>query len=356
MHCRGDDSTPSIKWLDLYPSTYYAKTLEHLPQMTHIIGHLPYLPNGPTNIRNYLYRGDPSVKVILVNHEAPYNENRNRDVDQLEAWCKSSDVVVSVGRSLFDFTETVLADKNCDIKHDLYMPVCPVDFLKYDWLDFHELGTYGHVTGTQNILVCCPERHMTEGLHFETAVESIASAADFLFNSAEASDKVRVVLNLTLCDKDRDHWKSEFHKIMEKQEDLRCRQIGLSLHSNEDMDKMMGVMNKASLMVHPQNHESSYLGLDTLCATSMGIPVLVQEHSSIACFLENIQPGTTSAVKKLDSNETEEEAWSRMIVDKLRDPEMAAEQAADIRAGLLRDTSIHHSHVAFIKNIFGEYS
>ena len=321
--------------------------------MTHIIGHLPYIPNGPTNIRDYMYRGDPSVKVILVNHEAPYNENRNRDVDQLEAWCKSSDVVVSVGRSLFDFTETVLTNKNSDTKHDLYIPACPVDFLKYDWLDYHELGSYGHVTGTQNILVCCPERHMTEALRFGTAVESIASAADFLLHSTEPNDKVRVALNLTVCDKDRDHWKSEFHKIMEKQE---FRQIGLSLHSNENMDKMMGVMNKASLLVHPQNHESSYLGLDVLCAASMGIPVLVQEHSSIACLLESIQPGTTSAVKKLDNNETEEEAWSRMIVDRLRDPELAAEQAADIRTGLLRDTSIQRSHVAFIKNIFGEYS
>ena len=320
--------------------------------MTHIIGHLPYLPNGPINIRDYIYRGNSSVKVILVNHEAPYNENRNRDVDQLEAWCKSSDVV-SVGRSLFDVTETVLTNKNSDTKHDLYIPACSVDFLKYDWLDYHELGSYGHVTGTQNILVCCPERHMTEALRFETVIESIASAADFLLHSTEPSDKVRVALNLTVCDKDRDHWKSEFHKIMEKQE---FRQIGLSLHSNENMDKMMGVMNKASLLVHPQNHESSYLGLDVLCAATMGIPVLVQEHSSIACLLESIKPGTTSAVKKLDNNETEEEAWSRMIVDRLTDPELAAEQAADIRTGLLGDTSIQRSHVAFIKNIFGEYS
>ena len=322
--------------------------------MTHIIGHLPYLPNGPTNIKDYIYRGDPSVKVILVNHKAPYNENRNLDTDQLEQWCKSSDVVVSVGRSLFDFTETVLTGKNSDTKHILYVPACPVDFLKYDWLDYHELGRYGHVTGTRNILVCCPERQKTEGLHFETAVESIASVADFLLHSAEPSDKVRVTLNLTICDKDRDYWKSEFHKIMEKREDSGCSQMGLSLHSNENMDKMMGVMNKASLLVHPQNHESSYLGLDLLCAASMGIPVMVQEHSNIACLLESIQPGTTSAVKKMDNHETEEEAWSRMIVDKLRDPEMAAEQAADIRSGLLRDTSIQRSHVAFISNIFGE--
>ena len=292
------------------------------------------------------------MKVILVNHEAPYNENRNRDVDTLEAWCKSSDVVVSVGLSLFDFTETVLTNKNSDTKHDLYIPACPVDFLKYDWLDYHELGSYGHVTGTQNILVCCPERHITEALRFEMAVKSIASAADFLLHSTEPNDKVRSALNLTICDKDRDHWKSEFHKIMEKQE---FRQIGLSLHSNQNMDKLMGVMKKANLLVHPQNHESSYLGLDVLCAASMGIPVLVQEHSGIAYLLESIQPGTPSAVKKLDNNETEEEAWSRMIVDKLTDPELAAEQAADIRTGLLRDTSIQRSHVAFIKNIFGEY-
>ena len=324
--------------------------------MTHIIGHLPYLPNGATNIRDYIYKGDPSVKVILVNHETPYNENGDRDMDLLESWCKSSDVVISVGLSLFDFTETVLTGKNSDTRHDLYLPACPVDFLKFDWLDYQELGTYGHVTGTQNILVCCPDRRITEGFCFETAVESVTSAADFLLHSAEPGDKVRVTLNLALCDKDRDYWKSEFHKIMEKQEDLTYRQIGLSLHSNENLDKTMGVMNKANLLVHPQNPESSYLGLDVLCAASMGIPVLVQENSSIACLLESIQPGTTSAAKRLDDNETEEEAWSRMIVDKLRDPEMAAEQSAAIRTGLLRDTSIQRSQVTFIKNIFGEYS
>ena len=299
FHYRGDDSTPSTKWLDLFPSTYYAKTLEHLPQMTHIIGHLPYLPNGATNIRDYIYKGDPSVKVILVNHEASYNENGDQDMDLLESWCKSSDVVISVGLSLFDFTETVLSGKNSDTKHDLYLPACPLDFLKYDWLDYHELGTYGHVTGTQNILVCCPERHMTGGLRFETAVESITSAADFLLHSAEPSDKVRVTLNLTLCDKDRDHWKSEFHKIMEKQEDLRYRQLGLALHSNENMDKMMGVMNKANLLIHPQNPESSYLGLDVLCAASMGIPAFGSRK-----FQYSLPPGKHTTGNNISREET----------------------------------------------------
>ena len=340
--------------MDLYPSTYYSKALEHLPQMTHIVGHLPYLPNGPTNIRDYTYKGDTSVKIILVNHEAPNDENGDLDEDQLESWCKLSDVVVSIGHPLFDFTETVLQGGTSDMKHDLYLPGCPVDFLKYDWMDYHKIGKCGHVTGTQNILVCCPDRQMSENLHFQTAVEAIATAGDFLLLSSESRDQVKVTLSLTSSDKDREQWKRDFHNIMERHFDLKHRKIGLSLHQNENMDKMIATMNKANLLIHPQNHVSAYLGLDILCAASVGIPVLVQEHSSMARLLENINPGTTSAVKRLDNNESEAEAWSRMIVHKLRNPELAAEQATHIRTGLLRDTSIHRSHVEFVKNIIGE--
>ena len=355
FYYRGDDSSPSAKWLDLYPSTYYAKSLAHLPQMTHIIGHVPFLPNGPSNIRDYLYKGDPTVKIILINHKAPSGCDGIPDKEKLQSWCKNADVVVSVGHPLFELTQKILKGKYSDIKHDLYLPACPVSFLKHDWLDNHEVGSYDHVTGTQNILVCCPERQMADGLRFETVVESVASAAEVLLESADAQDKVRVTLNLTICEKDKDYWKSEFHKIMEKQEDSKFRQIGLSLHPVGKKEKRIAAMNKANLLIHPQNHTSSYLGLDIMCAASMGIPILVEENSTIACLLDKIHPGTTICVSKLDQSETDEEAWSRMILDKLTDPELAAEQAADIRTGLLKDTSMKRSHVNFIRNIYGEY-
>ena len=342
--------------MDVYPATYYSKSLEHLPHMTHIIGHLPHLPNGPANIRDCIYKGDTSIKIILVNHEAPYNEKGDLDEDQLEFWCKSSDVVISVGRPLYDFTERILMHSNSYIKHDLYLPSCPVDFLKYDWLDYHKTGNRGHLTGPQNVLVCCPNRQMSDGLNFQTAVESVTIAGNFLQQTSESCDQMKVTLALTTCHKDRNQWEKDFYNIIERQFELRHRMISLSLHENDSIEEMTTIMKRADLLIHPQKHDCSYLGLDILCAASMGVPILVQDHSSIACLLESIHSGSSPAVKRLNNKEPEVNAWARMIVDKLEDPERAAEQASAIKAGLLRDTSIHTSHITFVKNILGEYT
>ncbi len=350
---RGDESKPSTKWMDLYPSTYYSRTLEHLPQMTHIVGHLPDLPNGPNNIRDCIYKGDCSVKTLLINHKVPHTDEGGVDEDLVETWCKSADVVISVGHSMYDLTETILMDQDSDLKHDLYLPSCPVSFLKSNWLDEQKAREINRVRGSHYILICCPDREVSGGLDFETAVKAILKTVNLLDRPANPRGGATIALKLICSSRDQDQWKRDFYSLAETHLDLQPGSISLITQENGDKKKLLASMQKANLVIHPQDPESAYLGLDLLVAISVGVPVLVQEYSSTACLLNNLLPGNSSSVTKSDKNESEVDAWSRMIVERLQDQELAAEQAADIKQAFLRDTSFQRSHANFLRNILG---
>ena len=96
---RGPREKPNIKWLDSSAGTYYPD-LVRKSKYDFIIGHIPYLANGPLNIRDLYSESEDKPKVILMIHDLPRTADGETDEDTLLEWLSEADVVFSVGKEV----------------------------------------------------------------------------------------------------------------------------------------------------------------------------------------------------------------------------------------------------------------
>ena len=96
---RGPNKKPNVEWLDSNASTYYLDSIGE-KSYDFIIGHVPYLANGPLNIRDFLQKffTESKPEVILMIHNLPKTLDGDTDEESLLEWLSEADVIFSVGR------------------------------------------------------------------------------------------------------------------------------------------------------------------------------------------------------------------------------------------------------------------
>ena len=83
---------PDLTWINLHTRSYYW----HVPEKQNIdfiIGHVPYLADGPSNIKELCSRQGTLPKVGLVIHSFPQNKDGDIDEDLLVEWLRNADFV-----------------------------------------------------------------------------------------------------------------------------------------------------------------------------------------------------------------------------------------------------------------------
>ena len=114
---RGGKKKPSTEWLDQNIATYYPDLLKET-RYDFVIGHVPYLTNGPLNIRDLYHDTEHKPKVILMIHDLPnlYSGDSDEDVE----WLSEADIVFSVGNSVESKISSRTSEQQCIRK--LYIP------------------------------------------------------------------------------------------------------------------------------------------------------------------------------------------------------------------------------------------
>ena len=75
----------AIDALNVFPGAYYHHITSIIPKVTHLIGHIPYLADGPLNIKAQFYTDS---KIILMNHMKPKVENVDGGPEDNLRWYK----------------------------------------------------------------------------------------------------------------------------------------------------------------------------------------------------------------------------------------------------------------------------
>ena len=118
---------PSVEWLDQNIATYYPDLRKD--SYDFIIGHAPYLANGPLNLRDQYPEMKPKPKVILIIHDIPKTSDRDVDEDTLLEWLVEVDIVFSVGKAveseIIPFITSLAPEQRPT--HKLYIPSYPLE-------------------------------------------------------------------------------------------------------------------------------------------------------------------------------------------------------------------------------------
>ena len=145
---------PSIEWLDENIATYYPDLRKD--SYDFIIGHVPYLANGPLNLRDQYPETKPKPKVILVIHDIPKTSDRDVEEDLLLEWLREADVVFSVGKAveleITDFIKSLEPEQKPI--HKLYIPSYPVELFRVK----QDTEEKNKLQGKQNVTLMTGER------------------------------------------------------------------------------------------------------------------------------------------------------------------------------------------------------
>ena len=169
---RGPKSKPKVKWLDSSASAYYPDLVRE-DRHDFIIGHIPYLANGPLNIRDFYLDTEIKPKIIFMIHDLPRTTDGDIDEDTLLDWLSEADVVFSVGKSveleIIPYITSVTPDQRPI--HKLYIPSYPIELF-----NVHRNGVKENkVRGTQNVTIMTKNKKDLEicGLDFSLAATAI---------------------------------------------------------------------------------------------------------------------------------------------------------------------------------------
>ena len=213
---RGPRKQPNIEWLDNITAAYYLDLVRENP-FDFIIGHVPYLANGPLNLRDLCPEAKPKPKVILMIHDFPRTTEGDIDDDTLLDWLSEADVVFSVGKEVEAEVFSAIASLPPEVKpiHKLYIPSYPLELF-----NIHRANVKGNkVQGTQNITMMTGNRKDLEigGIDFPVAVASISGASRHILEFDGL--KTNFVM-MTDIKEDKAEWRKEFKELTKGQEAL----------------------------------------------------------------------------------------------------------------------------------------
>ncbi len=120
-----------ISWLNIYARAHYSDFLDN-QNIDVVIGHIPYLADGPRNIKDMCSRQGTIPQIGLVIHSFPQTEGGDIDDTLLLEWMKGADFVLSVGEGVHAEVETYLTDLEEESRplHEMYIPGCSLELFK----------------------------------------------------------------------------------------------------------------------------------------------------------------------------------------------------------------------------------
>ena len=344
---RGPRKKPNIEWLDQSTAAYYLD-LFMTDTFDFIIGHVPYLANGPFNFKDMYSHRDKKPKIVLFVHGLPKTTAGDVDDDSLLEWLGDSDIVFSVGKAVQAEIFSYIASLPLEHQptHKLYIPTFPLDLFKV-----RRAYVEGNkVQGTQNITMMTGDRKDLEisGLDFPLAVASVSKASKHILDF----DSVKTNFELLTNNKeDKDEWKKEFSELIQKEE-YKGRSLHFQADTPESLDKLKTHLRKSNLFILPLKPTSSIFGTEALSAVAAGVPILVSQDSGIASLLEAMVQ--TGSILQESSLEAREKTWRDGIIQKIVKPHESKRAANTLREQLLLDTSIAQTHLDFIKTVTGK--
>ena len=343
---RGPKKKPNTEWLDNSTAAYYLD-LVRKDNYDFIIGHVPYLANGPLNFRDLCPDSEPKPKVILMIHDLPRSSDGETDEDVLLEWLSEADVVLSVGKEVKAEVFSSIASLPCEHKplHKSYIPGFPLELFKVS-----RAAVEGNkLQGTQNIMVMTTDRKDLDinGLNFPLTVASAFGASKHMLEC----DSVKTNLVLLIENRaDKDPWKKEFSELIQKES--KGRSLHFQIDAPENLEKLKMHLRKSNLFICPLKSLSPIFGTEALSAVAAGVPILVSSHSGIASVLEIVSQD--DSVVRESSTEPEAETWKDRILQKLLRPEDSQRRANRLKEALLLDTSIAQTHLDFTRIITGK--
>ena len=346
---RGKKKQPDIEWLDSNAGTYYLDLVRE-NSYDFIIGHAPYLANGPLNIRDLYPESGDKPKVILMIHDLPRTTDGNTDEDLLLEWLSEVDVVFSVGKEVEAEIFSSIASLPPEEKpvHKLYIPTYPLEFFNVR----RDTAQGKKVRGTQNVTMMTGNKKDLEfsGVDFPLAVASVSGAAKHILKVDGLKTNFAMI---TDAKEDKAEWRNEYQELTKGLEALG-RALNFQSDSPDNIEKLKAQLRKSNLMILPLKPGSPLFGSETLSAIAAGVPVLISNHSGMASVLEMIFQD--DSVVRESTFDSDTETWKEGILQKLLRPEDTQLKATRLREQLLLDTRITQTHLDFIGTIVGKKS
>ena len=278
---RGRKKRPDVEWLDENTAAYYPALVKQ-NSYDYIIGHAPYLANGPLNIRDFYSEAECKPTVLLMIHELPKTAEGDTDDDVLLEWLSEADVIFSVGKEVeaeIDSSITSLLPEQRPT-HKLYIPSFPLELFNV----WRRPSDRQSVHGTQNVTLITGGRGEVNGLDFPLAVASTYKSSKHILDFDGL--KTNFVL-LTNNKEDKEEWKKEFSEILER-EGSKGRSLNFQSDGPETLEKLKTHLRKSNLFILPLKPDSPLFGTEALSAIAAGVPILVSSHSGIVSILKVI--------------------------------------------------------------------
>ena len=346
---RGPKERTNIKWLDNSTAAYY-QDLVRGNRYDFIIGHVPYLANGPLNIRDFYPESEDKPKVIFMIHDLPRTTDGNTDEDALVEWLSEANIVFSVGKEVEAEIISSIASLPPEEKpvHKLYIPSYPLEFFNVRRDNVRD----NKIRGTQNVTMMTVNKKDLEisGVDFPLAVAAVSGAAKHILEFDGLKTNFNMITDIK---EDKVGWRKEYKELTKGQEALG-RVLNFQADSSDNFEKLKAQLRKSNLMILPWRLGSPLFGSETLSAIAAGVPVLLSNHSGMASVLEMIfQDDSVVRESTLDSDT---EMWKKAILQKLLRSVDTQLKATRLREQLLLDTSIAQTHLNFIGTIVGKTS
>ena len=346
---RGPKKKAKLKWLDSSAGTYYPDLVRE-NRYDFIIGHVPYLANGPLNIRDLYPKLEDKPRIILMIHDVPRTIEADVNEDPLFEWLSEADIVFSVGKEVEAEIFSSIASLPPEEKpvHKLYIPTYPLELFNVCRDNVRD----NKIRGTQNVTMMTGNKKDLEinGLDFPLAVASVSGAAKHILEFDGLKTTFAMITDIK---EDKAEWRNEYKELTKGQEALG-RALNFQSDSPENFEKLKAHLRKSNLMILPLKPGSPLFGSETLSAIASGVPVLISSHSGMASVLEMLfQDDSVVRESTLDSDT---ETWKERILQKLLRPVDTQLKATRLREQLLLDTRIAQTHLDFIGTIVGKKS
>ncbi len=343
---------PDLTWINLHTRSYYW----HVPEKQNIdfiIGHVPYLADGPSNIKELCSRQGILPKVGLVIHSFPQNKDGDIDEDLLVEWLRNADFVFSVGKGIQFEIETYLdyLDEDARPQHELYIPGCSVDLLKLARRQKEE-----PVKGPQTITMITNERKeiSVRGLDFKLGIAATAKATQKVLDQSSLGNQVSVNLTTVGADPEESmEWKEVFEETMDNvsKEDKRLR---FTHKTMRDQEELKNILRRSDLCILPLHKESNLFGVEALMAGYAGVPILVARNAGIADILFSMY-AKDSMIETKGAFLKDVNKWADRITLKILNAKDSNSEARAIKDYLISDTSIESTHHKFTATVLGKF-
>ncbi len=344
---RGKDE-PNLDWLNKYTGAYY-RSIPKYQNIDIVIGHVPYLADGPLNIKELCEEQGTTPQIGLVIHSFPQTADGDIDESLLIEWLKAADFVLSMGHGIqLEVSEYLKdIDESSRPHQETYIPGCDLDLFRINRSPREE-----PIKGTQRITVITGEKKnmMVKGLDFKLAVASTVKATGKILQQSQARN--RVTVNLCVAGPDQQEksaWENDFATVISdvSKDDNRIKFVFSTM---QDMEELRKVLQRASLFIMPLKRESTLFGVEALMAGYAGVPLIVSKNSGFADLLHEIL-GQDSVIEMKGVFRKDVENWMNCIIVKTLNANDSEQQASEIKDRLLKETSIESSHHKFVSTI-----